>query len=155
MPNVDHFAVIRDVVACSPQTRILIVYSQATDILPAQFIEAGARGFLCRKAEVEEVLFAIAKLARGGKYMSRYCLMQMGEQHFDEARTAPFSTLSKRELQVLLLVTSGSKVTSICEKLNLSPKTVNTYRYRIFQKLGVDNDVSLARWAIRQGLMEA
>lgn len=155
MPKVDHFAVIRHILAKSPDTKILILYSQSTDILPAQFLEAGARGFLCRKAGVDEVLSAIQELHRGNKYLSRHYLQQLGEQQLNGITSEPFSSLSKRELQILLLITSGSKVGAICEKLHLSPKTVNTYRYRIFNKLGLDNDVSLARWAIRQGLMEA
>jgi len=155
MPKVDHFAVIRHIIAKAPNTKILILYSQSTEILPAQFLEAGVDGFLCRKADVDEVIFAINELSRGKQYLSKNYLLQLGQQQISGEQTSPFSSLSKRELQILLLITSGSKVAAICEKLHLSPKTVNTYRYRIFNKLGIDSDVSLARWAIRQGLMEA
>ena len=155
MPKVDHFAVIRYILAKSPQTRILILCSQSTEILPAQFLESGASGFLCRKAEADEVILAIRELHLGRQYLSRNYLMQLGKQQLQGEDSSPCSGLSRRELQILLLITSGTKVNAICEKLDLSPKTVNTYRYRIFNKLGLDSDVSLARWAIRQGIVEA
>ena len=63
--------------------------------------------------------------------------------------------LSERELQVMLMITRGEKVQTIADQLCLSPKTVNSYRYRIFEKLDVQNDVELTLLAIRHGLIEA
>lgn len=152
--NIDYLSLIGDFKIKSPNVKILILNSQATDVFPSQYLDAGAHGFLCRKANVDEVVFAIHEVNADKRYVSPHYLQSLGEQQLTGNLSA-FSALSKRELQILLLITSGTKVCSISDSLKLSPKTVNTYRYRIFNKLGVDNDVSLARWAIRQGLMEA
>ena len=68
---------------------------------------------------------------------------------------SPFGCLSERELQIMLMLTKGSKVTEISEQLNLSPKTVNSYRYRMFSKLNINGDVELTHLAIRHGLCNA
>jgi len=67
---------------------------------------------------------------------------------------SPFDSLSQREVQVMLMVAQGQNVHEISEHLCLSSKTVSTYRYRLFEKLDVDNDVALTRLAIRYGLVE-
>ena len=152
--GVDHFAVMRSLLLKAPNLKVLILYSQSTDILPTQFLEAGAMGFLCRKSDVNEVKQAIVDVFNNKKYLSKHYLQELGERQINGGNQS-YSSLSRREMQILLLITSGIKVGSICDKLDLSPKTVNTYRYRIFNKLGLDNDVSLVKWAIREGLVEA
>lgn len=67
----------------------------------------------------------------------------------------PFASLSERELQIMLMITKGQKVNEISEQLNLSPKTVNSYRYRMFSKLNIHGDVELTHLAIRHGLCNA
>ena len=75
-------------------------------------------------------------------------------RHLNEQGNPPFELLSDRELQVAMMITSGHKVQEISEVLFLSPKTVNSYRYRIFEKLMVKNDVELTRLAYKHGLLE-
>jgi two-component system invasion response regulator UvrY len=67
----------------------------------------------------------------------------------------PFECLSQRELQIMLMITKGQKVNEISGQLNLSPKTVNSYRYRMFSKLNINGDVELTHLAIRHGLFNA
>jgi two-component system invasion response regulator UvrY len=67
---------------------------------------------------------------------------------------SPFDKLSERELQVMLMITSGQKVQTISDKLCLSPKTVNSYRYRLFEKLKIKNDVELTHLAMRHGMLD-
>ncbi len=71
-----------------------------------------------------------------------------------ENQDSPFNQLSEREMQVMMMVVDGQRVSTISDALQISPKTINTYRYRLFSKLGVDNDVLLTRLAIRHGLAE-
>ncbi|TWC27848.1 regulatory LuxR family protein [Pseudomonas sp. SJZ079] len=68
---------------------------------------------------------------------------------------SPFDLLSEREIQIALMIASCEKVQSISDKLCLSPKTVNTYRYRIFEKLSISSDVELALLAVRHGMVDA
>jgi two-component system invasion response regulator UvrY len=78
----------------------------------------------------------------------------MALRQVSDASKSPFAQLSERELQVMYMVTHGTKVNGIAKKLCLSPKTVNTYRYRLYEKLGVHNDVELTHLALRYGLLE-
>ncbi|MGY2498925.1 LuxR C-terminal-related transcriptional regulator, partial [Klebsiella pneumoniae] len=74
---------------------------------------------------------------------------------FASADENPFKSLSERELQIMMMITKGQKVTDISEQLNLSPKTVNSYRYRLFSKLDINGDVELTHLAIRYGMLDA
>jgi two-component system invasion response regulator UvrY len=74
---------------------------------------------------------------------------------FYEVDTSPFDQLSTREMQITLMVIMGLKVQDIAEKLSLSPKTVNSYRYRVYEKLDLINDVGLTRFAIKHGVIDA
>ena len=79
----------------------------------------------------------------------------MALSQFASADENPFKSLSERELQIMMMITKGQKVTDISEQLNLSPKTVNSYRYRLFSKLGINGDVELTHLAIRYGMLDA
>ena len=80
---------------------------------------------------------------------------QLALRPFTEAQTSPFDQLSAREMQITLMVIMGQKVQEISERLSLSPKTVNSYRYRAFEKLDLRNYVGLTRLAIKHGLIDA
>lgn len=67
----------------------------------------------------------------------------------------PFASLSERELQIMMMITKGQKVNEISEQLSLSPKTVNSYRYRMFSKLNINGDVELTHLAIRHGMLKS
>ena len=153
-PSVESFDLIKELIAVNSDLKILILSTQTADPLPSQFLQAGAKGFITRQASVSEVTKAIKEVAADRRYLGIDCAQQMalGRMSGD---SNPFSTLSAREMQVMMMITAGSKVMSISDQLCLSPKTINTYRYRLFSKLGVDSDVSLTRLAIRRGLMEA
>jgi two-component system invasion response regulator UvrY len=79
----------------------------------------------------------------------------MALSQFASADENPFKSLSERELQIMMMITKGQKVTDISEQLNLSPKTVNSYRYRLFSKLNINGDVELTHLAIRYGMLDA
>ncbi|MGL5359856.1 MAG: LuxR C-terminal-related transcriptional regulator, partial [Shewanella sp.] len=102
-----------------------------------------------------EVLQAIRQVARGQRYLSPEIAQQMALSQFNPTAENPFNALSERELQIMLMITNGEKVNDISEQLNLSPKTVNSYRYRLFAKLGISGDVELTRLAIRYKMLDA
>ena len=79
----------------------------------------------------------------------------MALSQFASVDENPFKSLSERELQIMMMITKGQKVTDISEQLNLSPKTVNSYRYRLFSKLNINGDVELTHLAIRYGMLDA
>ncbi|ENG4917866.1 autoinducer binding domain-containing protein [Salmonella enterica subsp. enterica serovar Uganda] len=122
----------------------------------AQAMQAGAAGYLSKGAAPQEVVSAIRSVYSGQRYIASDIAQQMALSQIEPAKTeTPFASLSERELQIMLMITKGQKVNEISEQLNLSPKTVNSYRYRMFSKLNIHGDVELTHLAIRHGLCNA
>ena len=138
-----------------PDARILVLSAQTEDPFPTKVMQAGAFGYLSKNASLEEMVTAINTVFKGRKYLSQEIAQQMALNTVSATdKENPFNSLSERELQITLLITKGSKVNDIAEKLSLSPKTVNSYRYRIFEKLSINGDVELTRLAIRYKLVD-
>ena len=118
-------------------------------------IVAGAAGYLSKGAAPQDVVNAIRSVQAGQRYIASDIAQQMALSQLEPQTETPFSCLSERELQIMLMITKGKKVNEISEQLNLSPKTVNSYRYRMFSKLNISGDVELTHLAIRHGLFNA
>ena len=103
---------------------------------------------------LEEMIRAIKKIHAGSRYFSHDVAEQLAETVLGEQVNSPFDTLSEREKQVAMMVVNCQSTQEIADQLFVSTKTVNTYRYRIFEKLGVDSDVKLTHLAIRHGLIQ-
>jgi len=99
------------------------------------------------------MVLAIHKVHNNESYISPEIAQDLVLSKLSNKKETPFDELSERELQVMLMITSGQKVQDISDKLCLSPKTVNSYRYRLFEKLNVSNDVELTHLAIRHGML--
>lgn len=128
----------------------------AENPLPAKVMQAGAAGYLSKGAAPQEVVSAIRSVYSGQRYIASDIAQQMALSQIEPEKTeSPFASLSERELQIMLMITKGQKVNEISEQLNLSPKTVNSYRYRMFSKLNIHGDVELTHLAIRHGLCNA
>ncbi|ENQ1636070.1 LuxR C-terminal-related transcriptional regulator [Klebsiella pneumoniae] len=119
-------------------------------------IARSVAGYLSKGAAPQEVVNAIRCVASGQRYIASDIAQQMALSQIEPEKTeSPFASLSERELQIMLMITKGQKVNEISEQLNLSPKTVNSYRYRMFSKLNIHGDVELTHLAIRHGLCNA
>jgi DNA-binding NarL/FixJ family response regulator len=104
---------------------------------------------------IEETIRAIRQVAAGHHYLSSDIAQQMALKTYDKKQLDnPFDQLSEREMQISLMIASGQKIQVISDLLCVSPKTVNTHRYRIFSKLNIENDVELALLAVRHNLVE-
>ncbi len=97
---------------------------------------------------------AIRKVAKGEKYLSAEIAQKMAINSLQESQDSPFDLLSEREMQVMLMITSGMNVQDIADRLFLSSKTINGYRYRMFEKLGIKNDVELTYLAMKHRIIE-
>ena len=97
---------------------------------------------------------AIRIVYSGQRYISPEIAQQMALSQISSNAENPFKSLSERELQIMMMITKGEKVTQISEQLHLSPKTVNSYRYRLFSKLEISGDVELTHLAIRYGMLD-
>lgn len=154
MPGMGGLEATRKILRYQPEARIIVLTVQTEDPFPTKVMQAGASGYLTKGATSPEVLRAITQVARGQRYLSPEIAQQMALSQFNHSDENPFSSLSERELQIMLMITNGEKVNDISEKLNLSPKTVNSYRYRLFAKLGIGGDVELTRLAIRYKMLD-
>jgi DNA-binding NarL/FixJ family response regulator len=137
---------------CS-ETRVIMLsmYSDAVHVYRA--LQAGATGYIIKRSVAKEVVDAIWAVHRGGRYLSRQ-LTDVVVDHVVQ-RTPPddpLERLSSRERQVLQLLAEGHSVAEIAATLSLSPKTVETYRARMMEKLGIYELAGLVRFAIQQGV---
>ena len=155
MPGIGGLEATRKILACVPHTRVIGVSVCDQEPLPSQFLKAGALGYVTKGASLDEIVDAIRTVHQGRRYLSPVVAQQLALNQFDDSNGSPFSQLSRRELQISLMVANCEKVHSISEKLHLSPKTVNSYRYRVFEKLRVNSDVELALLALRYGMIES
>lgn len=152
MPEMNGVEATRKLARLDPAPRMLIVSVHKQDPIPTRLLEAGAAGYLTKDMAADEIVAAVRQVSAGRRYLSADVAREMALAQL--GGTSSLSTLSDREMEVLLLVATGMSLQDIAEKLHVSPKTVATYRYRLFEKLDVTNDVELARYALRHGLVE-
>ena len=133
--------------------KVLILTAHMEDSVLRRMLEAGASGFLSKGADAIEMTDAIRQVFHGRRYVSQEIAQRLALSHFTNEDN-PFSHLSHRELQIALMIVNCQRVQDISDRLHLSPKTVNTYRYRLFDKLQIATDVELTHLALRHGLVE-
>lgn len=155
MPGIGGLETTRKLLRIDPDVKILIVTIYDDDIFPSRLLQAGASGYVTKGVGMNEMVQAIRAVHAGQRYISPEIAKQIALKSLGDKEDLPFETLSERELQVTLMITKGMRVQEIAEALHLSSKTVNSYRYRIFEKLGVKNDVELTHLAIRHGLLDS
>ncbi|WP_127960127.1 UvrY/SirA/GacA family response regulator transcription factor [Serratia microhaemolytica] len=155
MPGIGGLEATRKIVRYSPDTKIIMLTIHTESPLPAKVMQAGAAGYLSKGAAPQEVISAIRSVHAGQRYIASDIAQQMALSQLQPQAENPFASLSDRELQIMLMITKGQKVNEISEQLNLSPKTVNSYRYRMFSKLSINGDVELTHLAIKHGLFNA
>lgn len=153
MPGIGGIEVTRKIHRQFPDIKIIAVTACGDDPFPARLLQAGAAGYLTKGASSEEMVLAVRTVVAGQKYLAPNVAQKLALQNVG-AGGSPFSELSDREMQIATMICSCKKVQEISDKLCLSPKTVNTYRYRIFDKLGISSDVELTHLAIRHGILE-
>lgn len=154
MPGIGGLEATRKLLQRKPQLKIIVVTMHDDDLFPQRFLKAGALGYITKGAKVEEMLQAIRAVMANQRYLSPAIAQQIALSQVGEEVTSPFENLSERELQVLLMMMDGQSIGAISETLCLSPKTVSTYRTRLYAKLGVQNDIELARLALLHGVVE-
>ena len=154
MPGIGGIEATRKLLRVSPESRILVVTVCDSDLFPTRLMQAGAFGYITKDASMSEMIKAIKTVFQRQRYISQDIANQLAIKALTDNGEPVFDMLSERELQVCLKIIAGGRVQDIADELCLSPKTVNSYRYRIFEKLGVKNDVELTHLAIKHGLLE-
>lgn len=155
MPGIDGWEVTRRLKKTHPDIKIIAVTAASTDpMIPARLLQLGVVGYLTKESNADEMAMAIRKVFKGDKYICAEIAQQMAISSLTGPEETPFDRLSKREMQVMRMITRGVSVPEISESLFLSTKTINGYRYRIFEKLTIKNDVELTYLAMKHKIIE-
>lgn len=154
MPGIDGWEVTRRLKKTSPHVKVIAVTALSTEPLPSRVLQLGAMGYLTKESGPEEMAAAIRKVVKGEKYLSAEIAQKMAISSLQAPQDSPFDLLSEREMQVMLMITSGMTVQEIADRLFLSSKTINGYRYRMFEKLAIKNDVELTYMAMKYRVIE-
>ncbi|WP_439651631.1 LuxR C-terminal-related transcriptional regulator [Microbulbifer elongatus] len=136
-----------------PKAKVIAVSALDDDLFPSRLIQAGASGYVTKGADLEEMVRAIRSVVAGETYISSSMATKLALRSVSGG-SSPFEDLSERELQTAVMIVNGNKVAEIAETLAVSPKTVNTYRYRIFEKLGLHSDVELTLLAVKHNVLD-
>lgn len=136
-----------------PTVRVLVLSVHPEDQWAVRALRAGASGYLTKDHSPDQLLEAIRRVYRGGKYVSPTLAEQLASQLDGGGQRAPHELLSDREFEVMRRLGSGLTVTQIASELAISAKTVSTYRNRIMEKMAVETNADLVRYASRYGLI--
>ncbi len=153
MPGIGGLEATRRIIRLERDIKVIALTTFEESPYPVQALKAGALGYLTKKVNADELVTAIKRVFLGKRYLSSEVAQQLAVDNFADHGGDPFGQLSSREMQIMLMVVHCHKVREISTNLHLSPKTVNSYRYRIFEKLNVSSDVELALMAVRHGVL--
>lgn len=154
LPGVSGLEVTERIAQWNQGTRVIIVSVQEDGPMPRKLLEAGASGYLGKGCEAHELLRAIREVAAGRRYLAPPVaqMLALGALY---GASSPFERLSPRELEVSMMLCQGRRMEDIAQHLKLSAKTVSTHKYRAFEKLGIQDVVTLSRLALQYGLTQA
>ncbi len=154
MPGIGGVEACRRILQRDPQQKIIILTVHNEQTFPKRLLEIGARGYLTKECDPGEMINAVRQVHQGGSYIEPRIAQQLALSLLPGNADNPVDRLSRREFQVMLMISQGMSNTQISERLCLSPKTVSTYRSRLLEKLGAHNEVDLVRIAVEQGMVD-
>ncbi|MBY6205764.1 response regulator [Halomonas denitrificans] len=155
LPGLSGFETSCRILRQLPEVRILALTAHAQAPYPARLMDMGVAGFLTKACSANELVRAIRTVHCGERHIGNEVAAELAMALLPGAPRSPFQTLTPREMEVALMLAEGRRVNDIARLINVSPKTVATHKYRIYDKLGVDSEVALLREAIRHDLIDA
>ena len=154
MPGRSGLEILKELRSEHPKLPILIVSIYPEEQYAVRAFRAGASGYLTKASAPHELIEAIRKVSKGGRYVSSSLAEELTYYLDVDATRAPHEILSDREYQVMLLIASGKTVSGIAEDLCLSVKTISTYRTHILKKMNVKNNAEITLYAVQNKLVE-
>ena len=153
MPVLNGTEATRLILERCPKTRVIILSMHTNQVHVLHALQAGAMGYVAKKSAAKEVVDAIRAVHQGTRYLSKELVEKVIDQVLRRAPDQePLQRLSSRERQVLQMIAEGHAVAAIAATLSLSPKTVETYRARMMEKLEIHDMATLVKFAIQSGL---
>lgn len=154
MPGKSGMDLIKQVKSERPRLRILVLSMHQEHQYAVRAIKAGASGYLTKDSASTQLVSAIEKVASGGAFISAEVAEQLALGAMPHAEGPPHASLSDREYQVFQMLVAGRAVSEIASELNLSVKTVSTHKARLMEKMGIENQADLVRYAVRHHLVD-
>lgn len=152
-PGHHEIELIKQIKSFRPTVPILVLSASSEALFCEKSLRAGASGFLTKQSATEELVQAIRTITRGRRYICPSLINDMVDFTLGES-LSPIETLSDREYEVMLAITSGKRIKQIAKDMSLSIKTVSTYHSRILQKFNFTSDAEMIRYAIEQGIVQ-
>lgn len=154
MPGHSGLDILKELEHERPKLPVLVLSMHSEDQFAMRVLRAGASGYLTKDSAPDELVKAVRKVARGGKYVSPLLAEKLAYEIGPDSNKLPHETLSDREFQVLRMIATGKAVGEIATELSLSPKTISTYRARLLQKMNLTSNAELIHYAIQNHLIE-
>lgn len=155
MPGMGGLEATKKILLHNDTIKVIVVTMNEDEILAQSLLKAGAAGYLTKGCRISEIVHAIKEVMSNRRYITPQIATQLALAGArPDPGQSPFHELSERELQVMLMTLDGRKTQEISDSLCLSPKTISTYRHRLFSKLGIQTDIELARLAMKHGLTQ-
>ncbi len=153
MPGINGLDVLKQIKAQKPKLPILVLSVHPEEQYAVRCLKAGASGYLTKESASDELTAAIRKISQGKKYVTASLAERLALDLEIGTEKLPHETLSDREYQVMINIAQGKKVKDIAEELFLSEKTISTYRSRILEKMGMEKNEELVRYALNNHLI--
>jgi two-component system invasion response regulator UvrY len=154
MPGRSGLDLLRDLQQLRPELPVLVLSMHPEDQYATRVLKAGAAGYMNKETAPKELVKAVRKVLAGGRYVSAALAEKLAADLSADAARLPHEKLSHREFEVLRMIASGKTVSQIAEELHLSVTTVSTHRARILEKMGMENNADLMRYALHNRLID-
>lgn len=154
MPGMGGVEACRQILQRNPDIKIIALSIHNDGPIPQQLLKLGVVGFVSKASPVSEMVAAVQTVVAGKRYLCQDVASNLAFQFLPGANVSPFLQLSQREAEVVRLILMGKSIQEMSAELSLSDKTINTYRYRVYHKLDIKNDVELTRLAVKFNYLE-
>jgi two-component system response regulator NreC len=156
MPRLGGLEVARQLAACAPETKVVVLSMYSEEAYVAQALRAGAMAYVLKEAKADDLLTAIREAVAGRRFLSPPLSERSVESYLETTAAStldPYETLSPREREIVVIAAQGLSNPDISRKLGISPRTVETHRANLMRKLKLKGQTDLVRYAIKRGLL--
>jgi two-component system, NarL family, response regulator NreC len=156
MPELNGLEVLRQVKERSPATCCIVLSMQSADVYVVEALKAGALGYVLKETGPSELVNAVQQVIGGKRYLSPRLsdrLIDVLLQTAEDLTHDPYETLTNREREILQMAAEGMTTAAIAKRLSISPRTAELHRSRMMDKLGLNNQTELIRYALKRGIL--